>query len=110
MIFFLLLNGEKIFSKENIHENSFYSKQGKIEREALHISCIQYTPMDTHYNIKQKSLEQRQISYIIVHVKALPSSVPQRLSARIALVPLCVFSLQKYQGLDPIPVILLNWP
>ena len=34
MIFFLLPNGEKKFSKEDIYENSFYSKQERMQKVA----------------------------------------------------------------------------
>lgn len=48
-----------IQTKEDRHENSFYFKQGKIERKALQISHIQQTFVDTYYIINQKSLEQK---------------------------------------------------
>lgn len=56
--------------KEIRQEDSFYSKQGKMESKALYMSNIQQTSVDTHYIINQKNLERNK-SDIIVHFKAL---------------------------------------
>lgn len=56
--------------KEIRQEDSFYSKQGKMESKVLYISNIQQTSVDTHYIINQKNLERNK-SDIIVHFKAL---------------------------------------
>lgn len=56
--------------KEIRQEDSFYSKQGKIESKVLYLSNIQQTSVDTHYIINQKNLERNK-SDIIVHFKAL---------------------------------------
>lgn len=56
--------------KEIRQEDSFYSKQGKMESKVLYLSNIQQTSVDTHYIINQKNLERNK-SDIIVHFKAL---------------------------------------
>lgn len=56
--------------KEIRQEDSFYSKQGKMESKVLYLSNIQQTSVDTHYIINQKNLERNKAD-IIVHFKAL---------------------------------------
>lgn len=101
------LEERNIQTKEDRHENSFYFKQGKIERKALHISHIQQIFVDT-YTLSSKRAWNRKTSDITVHSKVLHLVFPQRLSARAASVFICIWEAllklskkKKKECLDP---------